>query len=586
MLSRSGWLLLWVAMSILFVCLSLASAVRNWVTHDEYWHHSIGLHILQTGDFAYDRANPPLVRVLSALPMYLTGVRLEETSVTPDVAVYGDRLFLNAPENYHTRLISGRVVVILMTLVGGLTLAWIADRLAGVWAAVFAFAFWILDPNLLGNGSLVTHDAPVTSMLVVSMAALLWFAEKPSFRTGSLWGFSFGLAMLCKYTAILWGPMAIVSWGLLRLRTTTSSGLNWKKGIAIWGLALAVVVLTIDLGYLFRGAFAPVSSYTFATSELRWLNALPDVVRFLPLPFPRDFLEGYDELRARDFLAQHAIYLDGSWSLQPRSDYYVKCLLYKMPLTTQLLCVVGLVSFLLPFKRDRLLSLMAFSLASVALFVIVSKSSNQLGLRYFLPGYPVLLLLAGLGAAWLIERVGSQGMAHYGVVAVIAGLMLMTPMLERPLSYFNLLAGGPYGGRFHLLDSNLDWGQDLNVVADWKKEHPGETFGILFYGSFPPSFLGIDYRVPPSMFPEPGTYWVSTNFVMGRPHTLRDPNGISDVSGKLVGKTRAVNINEFGYFQFFEPDPNWSTPSMNLYILTKEDCDAYRQAWQSAQQGR
>jgi hypothetical protein len=35
------------------------------------------------------------------------------------------------------------------------------------------------------------------------------------------------------------------------------------------------------------------------------------------------------------------------------------------------------------------------------------------------------------------------------------------------LSYFNELVGGPMGGPKHLLDSNIDWGQDLFYLKDW-----------------------------------------------------------------------------------------------------------------------
>jgi hypothetical protein len=34
-----------------------------------------------------------------------------------------------------------------------------------------------------------------------------------------------------------------------------------------------------------------------------------------------------------------------------------------------------------------------------------------------------------------------------------------------PLSFFNMLAGGPAAGRKLLVDSNLDWGQDLARLA-------------------------------------------------------------------------------------------------------------------------
>ena len=35
------------------------------------------------------------------------------------------------------------------------------------------------------------------------------------------------------------------------------------------------------------------------------------------------------------------------------------------------------------------------------------------------------------------------------------------------LAYFNELAGGPANGYRHLVDSSLDWGQDLPKLKEW-----------------------------------------------------------------------------------------------------------------------
>jgi hypothetical protein len=40
------------------------------------------------------------------------------------------------------------------------------------------------------------------------------------------------------------------------------------------------------------------------------------------------------------------------------------------------------------------------------------------------------------------------------------------------LSYFNELVGGPANGHAHLLDSNIDWGQDLLLLKEWLDAHP------------------------------------------------------------------------------------------------------------------
>ena len=91
------------------------------------------------------------------------------------------------------------------------------------------------------------------------------------------------------------------------------------------------------------------------------------------------------------------------------------------------------------------------------------------------------------------------------------------------LSYFNLLAGGREGGHRVLLDSNLDWGQDLPRLADWMRSRGVRTLQLGYHGSDDPRRLGIDAEVTlncgagpvtvqTAPFVETGTGW----FVDGR----------------------------------------------------------------------
>ena len=52
------------------------AAVRQTVTHDEFWHLPVGLLHWRTGKFDHDVLNPPLTRLWSALPAALAGVAL------------------------------------------------------------------------------------------------------------------------------------------------------------------------------------------------------------------------------------------------------------------------------------------------------------------------------------------------------------------------------------------------------------------------------------------------------------------------------------------------------------------------------
>jgi hypothetical protein len=85
----------------------------------------------------------------------------------------------------------------------------------------------------------------------------------------------------------------------------------------------------------------------------------------------------------------------------------------------------------------------------------------------------------------------------------------------RYLSYFNLFAGGPAGGRYYLSDSNLDWGQDLKRLRETMQEHGLPSVYLLYFGTADPHAYGIAYqkarmffdfhRDQPDVVPPPGS---------------------------------------------------------------------------------
>jgi hypothetical protein len=61
------------------------------------------------------------------------------------------------------------------------------------------------------------------------------------------------------------------------------------------------------------------------------------------------------------------------------------------------------------------------------------------------------------------------------------------------LTYFNVLAGGPLGGRQVLSDSNLDWGQGLKSLARLQRAEPEfRDLTLYYFGDTDPSWYGVE----------------------------------------------------------------------------------------------
>ena len=74
-------------------------------------------------------------------------------------------------------------------------------------------------------------------------------------------------------------------------------------------------------------------------------------------------------------------------------------------------------------------------------------------------------------------------------------MYLPTSVYPHFLAYFNELTGGPDKGYLYVVDSNLDWGQDLKRLSRWVKENNIEKIHLDYFGwSDPVYYLGTKFQ--------------------------------------------------------------------------------------------
>jgi tetratricopeptide (TPR) repeat protein len=60
------------------------------------------------------------------------------------------------------------------------------------------------------------------------------------------------------------------------------------------------------------------------------------------------------------------------------------------------------------------------------------------------------------------------------------------------LTFFSTLAGGPSNGYRYLTDSNLDWGQHLELLKRWMDAGKVRHLNLAYFGTADPAYYGID----------------------------------------------------------------------------------------------
>lgn len=465
-----------IALCVVAHTLLLADCARRWApTHDEYWHLPIGVALWRTGDWEADPINPPLPRLWAALPLVAAGTPYGDLSDADDAIDYGDAFWQANPETASRWYFLGRLMAAAWSIATALLLTALVRRFLGDGPALAACALWCFNPLVLGHAALVSHDVPVTCGFVATAVAALRFLDRPCAVRTALLGGVLGLAQLTKYTALLLGPLVLALWLLhpaVRLWGVSRSDLLRRAG---WlGLVLAAAWGVISAGYGFHGLGQSLSDLSLVSTPGAWISRHAGV---LPSPLPAAYVQGVDTLLK--FMDQpQPVYLLGQWNLDGFRSYYLLGLLVKLPLGLWGLLVLG--PLVLRGQRPVPLAVWLLGVVPAVLVVgLASLSRNQLGVRYVLPAIPSLILLAAAAfSGWKSAGPWRQRLA---VVCLVWALVSLRDHSHH-LASFNELAGGATGGRWWLIDSNLDWGQDLFAARDEVHRRGWKDIRVAYFG--------------------------------------------------------------------------------------------------------
>jgi hypothetical protein len=289
----------------------------------------------------------------------------------------------------------------------------------------------------------------------------------------------------------LFGPVRAARGALARLRVVLLLLLG------IGGLALFVVWAS----YGFRGALSPDPEVrareraALAAPARPWQQVLVGAADagLVPEDYARGLL----------FVMTHSegrrTFLLGRLSDHGFPDYFLVTFLLKTPIPLLLLVLLALVRIpRLPVRTAIVIW------APVAVYVAATAGrSLQIGHRHLLPLLPFLLVAAGEAAAAVARWRRPAGAVVVSLLGVwyAAGTLANHPY---HLAYFNEIGGGPTQGWRWLVDSNLDWGQDLKRLKAWMVARGVEELKLSYFGSASPSHYGIHgERLPGYSAPHP-----------------------------------------------------------------------------------
>jgi len=441
--------------------------VQESATCDEVHYFGIGKYLLQTGkwDVPGSIFHPPLSYYISGIPLlfFPTDKALWKhdpvQAKMPNYRAQGNIIrgqkLLSSPENRQDRLLtfSRLPMVFVAMLLGWFVYLW-AYKLYGSPGAISAIILYAFCPNILANARLITPDIVITAFSFITLY-FFWKLLKDGRVMDTAWGgIALGLALLSKYSGLLIVPVCIA---LASLYLWKYRSLPWRNCLIFGAIGFVVLLL----GYRFD-----LEPY------------------FSGIAYQRQYAH-----------AGHSAFLMGEYSPNGWWYYFLVAFVLKTPVAGMILLISSFFIYLRNIRKNGGFEELFLLVPIAVIIVFFSMNSLDIGLRYILPVYPFLFVFASGAAKTLWSRKSLA--AVYGVLIAwyIGASLYIHPHY---LAYFNELAGGPDKGYQYLVDSNLDWGQDLKGLGRYMREHGIRKVSLSYFGFDTPGRYGIDYDWLPS----------------------------------------------------------------------------------------
>jgi hypothetical protein len=424
--------------------LAIQSGLLAWSAYihspvsDEIAGLPAGISHWRFGRFELTRANPPLVRMIAALPVLAAGC---ETNWSQYDGAPGQRTEFVVGKDFLTAngfrsfwlFTLGRWACIPLVLLGGIVCWRWSHELYGPLAGLAALALWCFCPNILGNGALLTPDAGTTSLGVLAGYAFWKWLRAPDWSGAYFAGIALGLAELAKTNwLILFGlwPLLWIIWRLCSRHAPRAEPQSSRhtpcavaprppllREAAQLAAILALAILLINALYGFDGTFKRLGDFQFLSKTFRGGDVAREGPGFqlgnrfrhswlaaLPVPLPEQYVIGIDVQRYSVESGRPA-YLFGVWKHGGWWYYYLAAATVKVPVGIWILLALAIAARLAGPRirrdegqrpkdesttwRDELI-LLAPAIAT--LLFISSQTGINRHFRYALPIVPFLYI--------------------------------------------------------------------------------------------------------------------------------------------------------------------------------------------------
>jgi hypothetical protein len=358
--------------------------------------------------------------------------------------------------------------------------------------------------------------APAFAQGLALLAFVFWLG-KPSLKSAAWLGAAIGLAVLAKFTSLLYLPSAMAAILIARCSFARLAAVARPAGTKTWLRQTTTAILLASV-VIWGG-------YMFSVSRLQQQmdlspGSMPSFQHFpAPLrPLARQLALANPEIPAPGFFGGLLLaytfnksappsYFLGTVTSGGHWYFFLADVALKTPLPFLLLFAIGALALFQ--SRNREWTKLAPALSVIAILLITTTVKVHYGIRHVIGVFPLMAIVAGFGAASLWQGASKLRTAtRVLVVGLLTWQGLASLSAQRDfLAYFNFLAGTDPSKVF-VAGCDLDCGQDVLRLSQELKARGISHPSIAIWTSADVTKAGLPEFSIPQPF-QPVTGWIA-----------------------------------------------------------------------------
>jgi hypothetical protein len=512
--SYKSWQKISIVVCILFIVIAnVLVALNNSVTWDETCYIGAGKYILKNYNFKYNALgyHPPLAYYINSV--FLFPIKFSDKAYSTDNCWINSReIIFNSGIPSSLLVFLARLPFILISIAFAFYILIFAKDLNGNSGSIVSLYLYSFSASILSFSNLVYTDFLSAFLIFVTIFYFWKYNRDHKTRNLILTGVFFGLAQLSKMTSLILFLLLTV---LSVCELLTNGRLN-KKNLfnATNKLALIFSIGFIILWAGYGFTIGPVMDFMpehYVNKVYQDINDkfsdafIRDKVLFIfekmPVPMPAYFFGLSSVIKHSSEGGKN--FLNGVTNNYSKWYSTFAVIIYKTQISMLILFSL-LIFFFYRYKKLKKivnsdLLYVVFPMIFLLIFFVLAKMNY--GLRHIIPIYPFVFLFVGQICEYIdLKQIIAK--AFLALILLHYALCVIS-IMPFPLAYFNEIAKGPDNGYVHLVDSNLDLGQNLIQLREYMEINKIAKINFSYFGSVDPRFYGISYNYMTSPAFEP-----------------------------------------------------------------------------------